>query len=181
VADRYSDGFWINTLKYTPLPYLCTFLAGLTLGRLHEALHLDVRARATIGVAGFAGVWFVCYHWAMHLPYVLVHGGLLTPFFAAVILGLSGPSPLAKIFAWRPLVEVGASTYALYLLHFNVFTLIHLHHVPERLHVQRWDPWISYVFVVLLAIAVRKWVEHPCQVAIGGWWKRRRATQSRVA
>jgi hypothetical protein len=33
------------------------------------------------------------------------------------------------------------------------------------------------VFVVLLAIAVRKWVEHPCQVAISGWWKRRRAEQ----
>jgi peptidoglycan/LPS O-acetylase OafA/YrhL len=178
MADRYSDGYWINTLKYTPLPYLCTFLAGLTLGRLHEALRLGVRGRATLGFAGFAAVWFVCYHWTEHLPYVLVHGGLLTPLFAAVILGLAGPSPLAKIFAWKPLVEVGAATYALYLLHFNVFTLIHLHHVPERLHVQRFDPWISYVFVVLLAIAVRKWVEHPCQVAIVGWWKRRRAAQS---
>jgi hypothetical protein len=33
-ADRYNDGLWINTLKYTPLPYVCTFLAGLTLGHL---------------------------------------------------------------------------------------------------------------------------------------------------
>jgi len=178
LADRYSDGLWINTLKYTPLPYLCTFLAGLTLGRLHEALQLDARARATLGFAGFAAVWFVAYHWTEHLPYVLVHGGLLTPLFAAIILGLSGPSPLASLFAWRPLVEVGASTYALYLLHFNVFTLIHVNHVPELLHVQQFDPWISYVFVILLAMAVRKWVEHPCQVAIGGWWKRRRAAQA---
>jgi peptidoglycan/LPS O-acetylase OafA/YrhL len=178
MADRYSDGLWINTLKYTPLPYLCTFLAGLTLGHLHESLKLGVRGRATLGFAGLAAVWFVAYHWTEHLPYVLVHGGLLTPLFAAVILGLAGPSPLARIFAWRPLVEVGASTYALYLLHFNVFTLIHLNHVPEKLHVERFDPWISYVFVVLLAMAVRKWVEHPCQVAIGGWWKRRRAMQA---
>jgi hypothetical protein len=36
-ADRYSDGYWLDTLKFTPLPYLCTFLAGLTLGRLHES------------------------------------------------------------------------------------------------------------------------------------------------
>jgi peptidoglycan/LPS O-acetylase OafA/YrhL len=176
-ADRYTDGLWINTLKYTPLPYLCTFLAGLTLGRLHDALHLDVRGRATVAVAGFAAVWFVVYHWTEHQPYVLVHGGLLTPLFAAVILGLAGPSPIANLFAWKPLVEVGASTYALYLLHFNVFTLLHLHHVPERLGVAKLDPWISYVFVVLLAIAVRKWVEHPCQVAIAGWWKRKRAAQ----
>jgi peptidoglycan/LPS O-acetylase OafA/YrhL len=115
------------------------------------------------------------------MPYVMVHGGLLTPLFAAIILGLSGPSPLARLFSWKPLVEVGASTYALYLLHFNVYILLHLHHVPEKLHVQRFDPWISYVFVVLLAIAVRKWVEHPAQLAIGDWWKRRQAARQECA
>lgn len=174
-ADRYSDGTWINTLKYTPLPYLCTFLAGLTLGRLHEALDLGVRGRVLIGLTGFAGVWFASYHFAHRLPYVLVHGGLLTPLFAAVILGLAGPSPLARIFAWKPLVVIGASTYALYLLHFNAFQLLQNHHVWDRLGLGRFDPWISYLFVVLLALAVRRWVEHPAQVAIGSWWKRRRA------
>jgi peptidoglycan/LPS O-acetylase OafA/YrhL len=178
-ADRYSDGTWINTLKYTPLPYLCTFLAGLALGRLHEALKLGVRGRATLGFAGFAGVWFACYHFAERLPYVLVHGGLLTPLFAAIILGLAGPSPLASVFSWKPLVAVGASTYALYLLHFNVFVLLQQHHVWERMGLGWFDPWISYVFVVLLALAVRRWVEHPAQVAIGGWWKGRERVRSR--
>jgi peptidoglycan/LPS O-acetylase OafA/YrhL len=180
-ANRYSDGFWVNTLKFTPLPYLCTFLAGLTLGRLHEAARLSTRARVVVGVAGFASVWFAAYHLSDQMPYVMVHGGLLTPLFAAIILGLSGPSPLARLFSWKPLVEVGASTYALYLLHFNVYILLHLHHVPEKLHVQRFDPWISYVFVVLLAIAVRKWVEHPAQLAIGDWWKRRQAARQECA
>ncbi|QMV18413.1 acyltransferase family protein [Granulicella sp. 5B5] len=177
-ADRYSGGFWIDFLKYTPLPYLCTFLAGLTLGRLHEAAKLSARSRMIVGVAGFAAVWFTAYHLTDRLPYIMIHGGLLTPLFAAVILGLSGPSPLASVFSIRPLVTIGASTYCLYLLHFNVFILLHLHHVPEKLHVARFDPWISYVFVVLLALAVRKWVEHPCQIAIGNWWKRRRAAQA---
>jgi peptidoglycan/LPS O-acetylase OafA/YrhL len=174
-ATRYSDGFWINTLKYTPLPYVCTFLAGLTLGRLHESLKLSARGRTLAGLAGFAGVWFAAYHLAEIVPYILVHGGLLTPLFAAIILGLAGTSPLASLFSIRPLVAVGASTYCLYLLHFNVFLLIHLHHLPERLHVARYDPWISYAFIVLLALAVRQWVEHPCQVAIGNWWQRRKA------
>lgn len=174
-ADRYSDGLWINTLKFTPLPYLCTFLAGLTLGRLHEAAKLSVRGRVIVGVAGFAGFWFAAYHLAERMPYVMVHGGLLTPVFAAIILGLSGPSPLARIFAIRPLVAIGTSTYALYLLHFNVFLLLQKNHVWERMGVANLDPWISYVFVVLLAIGVRKWVEHPAQKAIGGWWKERRS------
>jgi peptidoglycan/LPS O-acetylase OafA/YrhL len=174
-ANRYSDGFWIDTLKFTPLPYLCTFLAGLTLGQLHDAAKLSARARVIVGTLGFVGVWFAAYHLADTMPYVMVHGGLLTPLFAAIILGLSGPSVLASLFSWEPLVAVGASTYALYLLHFNVILLLQHHHVWERLGLGRFDPWISYVFVILLAVAVRKWVEHPGQLAIGRWWKRREA------
>jgi peptidoglycan/LPS O-acetylase OafA/YrhL len=177
MADRYSAGMYIDFLKYTPLPYLCTFLAGLTLGRLHEVAKLTRRGRVVIGLTGFAIAWFAIYHLTTSMPYILVHGGLLTPVWAMIILGLAGPSPLARVFSIRPLVAVGTSTYCLYLLHFNVYQLIHDHHWPERLHVQRLDPWISYVFVVLLAMAVRRWVEHPCQVAIGAWWKRKRAMQ----
>ncbi len=173
-VDRYSDGTWLNALKYTPAAYLCTFLAGLTLGRLHDAAEFTVRGRMIAGLAGFALAWVAAYHVAPHVPYILVHGGLLTPVWSLVILGLAGASPLAKIFSVRPLVAVGTSTYALYLLHFNVFQLLQWHHAAERLHVNRVDPWISYVFVVLLAMAVRRWVEHPCQVAISAWWKRRR-------
>jgi peptidoglycan/LPS O-acetylase OafA/YrhL len=176
-ADRYSDGIWINTLKYTPLPYVCTFLAGLTLGRLHEAAKLGVRGRMVVGLLGFAAAWFAVYHLTERLPYILIHGGLLTPIFAVIILGLAGTSPLARVFSARPLVTIGASTYALYLLHFNLFLLLQWNHVWARLGLARLDPWISYVFVVLVALGVRKWVEHPCQVAIGGWWKRKRAAQ----
>ena len=176
-ADRYNDGLWINTLKYTPLPYVCTFLAGLTLGQFQAAARLTARARVILGTVGFVGVWFAAYHLATVMPYIMVHGGLLTPLFAAIILGLSGPSVLASLFSWKPLVEVGASTYALYLLHFNVYLLLHQYHAWEKLDLARFDPWISYVFVILLAVAVRKWVEHPCQVAIGQWWKRRQAAK----
>ncbi len=172
-ADRYSDGTWLNTLKYTPVAYVCTFLAGLTLGRLHDALQFTPRGRMMAGIAGFLLAWFAVYHVAPGVPYILVHGGLFTPVWSLVILGLAGASPLARVFSLRPLVAVGTSTYALYLLHFNVFTLLQWNHVTERLHVQAWDPWISYVFVILLAMAVRRWVEHPCQRVIQGWWKRR--------
>ena len=177
MADRYSGGVWIETLKYTPFPYLCTFLAGLTLGRIHDAAKLAVRGRLIVGVLGFAAAWIFTYNIADRTPYILVHGGLLTPIFAAIILGLSGPSPLARVFSIRPLVAVGTSTYCLYLLHFNVFILLHQWHVPERLHVTKLDPWISYVFVVLLAMAVRRWVEHPGQIVIKDCWKRYRERQ----
>jgi peptidoglycan/LPS O-acetylase OafA/YrhL len=177
MATRYSNGMWINTLKYTPLPYVCTFLAGLTLGRLHEIAKLGVRGRMIVGISGFAAAWFVVYHLVARLPYIMIHGGLLTPVFAAIILGLAGPSPLARVFSIKPLVVVGTSTYALYLLHFNLFLLMQQHHVWERLHMERFDPWISYVVVVSAALAARRWIEHPGQMAISGWWKRKRAAQ----
>ena len=174
-VTRYSDGLWLNTLKYTPVAYLCTFLAGLTLGRLHDVAKMTVSDRMRTGILGFALAWLAVYHLAPHMPYILVHGGLLTPIWSLVILGLAGVSPLARIFSIRPLVAVGSSTYALYLLHFNLFQLLQWHHVTERLGIRHLDPWISYLFVVLFAMAVRRWVEHPCQVAIQGWWKRRQA------
>ena len=180
-VTRYSAGLWLDTLKYTPVAYLCTFLAGLTLGRLHDAANMDVSGRMKAGLAGFALAWLAVYHLTPHMPYVLVHGGLLTPIWSLVILGLAGTSPLARIFSVRPLVAVGTSTYALYLLHFNLFQLLQWHHVAERLHVQRLDPWISYVFVILFAMAVRRWLEHPCQQAIQGWWKRKHAGASSAA
>ncbi|HZQ42164.1 MAG TPA: acyltransferase [Acidobacteriaceae bacterium] len=175
--DRYSGGVYIDFLKYTPLPYLCTFLCGITIGRIHQQARLGVRGRMMVGLAGFAIAWFCCYHLADDMPYILVHGGLLTPVFGMIILGLAGPSPLATIFSWRPLVAIGTSTYCLYLLHFNAYQLIHDYHLPERLHVQWIDPWISYAVIVLVAMAARKWVEHPFQIAIGNWWKRRREAQ----
>jgi hypothetical protein len=59
-------------------------------------------------------------------------------------------------------------------MHFNVFILLHLHHVSERLHIVQLDPWISYVFIILLAMAATRWVEVPAQRAIQNWWKKKR-------
>lgn len=174
-VTRFSDGFWLSALKYTPAAYLCTFCAGLTLGRLQDVSPLRETTRLRLGLAGFALAWLAVYHVVPRMPYILVHGGLLTPVWAMVILGLAGPSSLARVFSVKPLVIVGTSTYALYLLHFNLFQLLQWHHVAERLHVTRLDPWISYAFVLAFAMAVRRWVEYPSQLAIQGWWKRRRA------
>ena len=56
--DRYSTGVYIDFLKYTPLPYLCTFLCGIILGKIHEEAKLGVRGRMIVGLSGFAVGWF---------------------------------------------------------------------------------------------------------------------------
>ena len=110
------------------------------------------------------GVFF--YSLVGHTPYLLIHGGLMTPIFAALVLGLSGPHPISALFSWRPLLLIGESSYCLYLLHFNVFQLLHTNHVPERLHLAALEPWLSYAILILLALAVFHFVEVPARRVI---------------
>jgi peptidoglycan/LPS O-acetylase OafA/YrhL len=165
-VDRYSSSQLIRFLKYTPLPYVCTFLTGVTLGKLQHALTLTERQRFLISGASLAAVGLFFYAFVGHTPYLLIHGGLMTPVFAALVLGLSGPHPISALFSWRPLLLIGESSYCLYLLHFNVFQLLHTYHVPQRLHLAALEPWLSYAILILLALAVFHFVEVPARKAI---------------
>ena len=165
-VDRYSSSQLLRFLKYTPLPYVCTFLSGVTLGRLQHALTLTQRQRFILSSLSLGAVCLFFYTLVHRTPYLLMHGGLMTPVFAALVLGLSGPHPISAIFSWRPLLLIGESSYCLYLLHFNVFQLLHIYHVPERLHLAALDPWLSYVILILFALAVFHFIEIPARKAI---------------
>lgn len=160
-VNRYSYGFWLRALKYTPPAYLCMFLAGITLGKLQLQLKISRVQRFAVAVVGLSVVLLFFYTTVSHVPYILLHGGLLVPLFALLTIGLSAPNPVASIFAWKPLLLVGESTYCLYMLHFNGINLFHSWHLWERLHLAAFDPWISYVAVMLLALAVHNFVENP--------------------
>jgi peptidoglycan/LPS O-acetylase OafA/YrhL len=69
----------------------------------------------------------------------------------------------------RPLVFVGEASYCLYLLHFNFWNLIHDSHVLDKLGLARFDPWISYVLLIGLALLALYLVEKPAQRLLRGW------------
>jgi peptidoglycan/LPS O-acetylase OafA/YrhL len=165
-VDRYSSTQLIRFLKYTPLPYVCTFLTGVTLGKLQLAMTLTPRQRFILSAVSLAAVGLFFYGVVLHTPYLLMHAGLMTPVFAALVLGLSGPHPISALFSWRPLLLIGESSYCLYLLHFNVFQLLHIYHVPERLRLAALDPWLSYGILILLSLAAFHFVEIPARKAI---------------
>ena len=162
-ANRYSGGFWLRTLKYTPLSYVCTFLAGVTLGKVQAALTITSRQRMLIAGASLVALFLFFATAVDHVPYVLMHGGLMVPLFCALVIGLSGEHAIASVFAWKPLVLLGQTTFCLYLLHFNAMNLIRLYRLPERLHVAALDPWISYVAVLVLAFVAMHLVEQPAR------------------
>jgi peptidoglycan/LPS O-acetylase OafA/YrhL len=162
-ATRYTYGYWLRCLKYTPPAYACTFTAGILLARLHLKLDLTPFRRGLLAFSGLLALAAYLAFAASRIPYVLVHGSLLLPLFATILLGLAGPNYIASAFAWRPIVLLGETTFALYLLHFNAFNLIHIYKLPERLHVAAYDPWISYAFIMLLACIVTFQYERPAR------------------
>jgi peptidoglycan/LPS O-acetylase OafA/YrhL len=165
--DRFSHGPWLQALKYTPLPHLASFAFGVVLAGLDAVMPRPGFLRLFLGIFGFAALFAVLSSGIM--PYALLHDGLLMPIFGCLILGLAGENPLAHVIGTRPLVFVGESSYCLYLLHFNMWNLIHDTHVLDRLGVSRFDPWISYGLLILMALLALHFVEKPAQRLLRKW------------
>ncbi len=166
--DRWSYGPWLQALKYTPLPHFASFIFGVMLAELDEFVPRPGRLRFLLGVVGFAGI-FTLLSFSGPVPYVLLHDGLLMPLFGCLVLGLAGENPLARALGIRPLVFVGEASYCLYLLHFNMWNMIHDSHVLNRLGVSQFDPWISYVLLILMALFALYFIEKPAQKQLRKW------------
>ncbi len=162
---RYTEGFWIRALKFSPPPHLPSFLFGMTLADLDGRLSRSGRLRFVLGLIGVAGVYTVlCF--GDHLPYVLLHDGLLMPLFGCGILGLAGENLIARFFGFAPFVALGQASYCLYILHFNLWTLIHQSGLLQRTGLIRFDPWVSYVLLAAGAGAALMVIERPMQRTI---------------
>ena len=158
----YTEGFWIRALKFSPPPHLPSFLFGMTLADLDGRLGRSSRVRFALGLIGVAGVYTVlCF--GNHLPYVLLHDGLLMPLFGCGILGLAGDNPVARFFGFAPFVALGQASYCLYILHFNLWTLIHQSGLLQRTGLVRFDPWVSYGLLAAGAGAALLLIERPMQ------------------
>ncbi len=166
--DRFSVGPWLQVLKYTPMPHLASFVFGVMLANLDELVPRAGRLRLGLGVGGFA-VTFLILWMGARIPYAIVHDGLLMPLFGCIILGLAGTNPLARAMGWKPLVFVGEASYCLYLLHFNLWNLIHDSHVLDRTGLARFDPWISYVLLIAMAVLALHLIEKPAQRQLRKW------------
>jgi peptidoglycan/LPS O-acetylase OafA/YrhL len=169
--DRWSWGPWLQALKYTPLPHLASFVFGVMLADLDVLLgRRDGRLRLLLGAGGFAATFMLLWLGPGTL-YPVLHDGLLMPLFGCIILGLAGENVLAQALGVRPLVFVGEASYCLYLLHFNFWNLIHDTHVLNRLGLAEFDPWISYVILIAMALLALYLVEKPAQRQLRSWMK----------
>jgi peptidoglycan/LPS O-acetylase OafA/YrhL len=158
--DRYSVGIWMRALKFMPLQHLFSFLFGMTLGFLNEKIRPESRKRLALGIFAFSALYLLlCV--GDHLPYAMMHDGLLMPLFAGVILCLAGRNPIAGFFGLFPFIAIGEASYCLYLLHFNLWTLLHDSHFLEKSGLIAFDPWISYLLLIIAALLTKRFIERP--------------------
>lgn len=166
--DRWSYGHWLWALKYTPYGHLCSFVFGVMLANLDAMIARAHRVRLWMGIAGFAGIYGFVSQGA-RVPFALAHDGLLMPLFAFIILGMAGENPLARALSVRPLIFIGESSYCLYLLHFNLWKILHRSHLLDKLGLSRYDPWLSYVLMIVLALFALHFIERPAQRKLREW------------
>jgi peptidoglycan/LPS O-acetylase OafA/YrhL len=163
--DRYSSGWWIRALKFTPPPHLPSFLFGMVLADLNNRFPIKSQWRLVCGIAGFTALYLVLAH-GSRIPYVFLHDGLLMPLFGLAILALAGENLLTRFFGFVPFVLLGEASYCLYLLHFNLWTLIHDSGTLQKTGLIALDPWFSYLLLVLAAVLTMKLIEKPGQKLI---------------
>jgi peptidoglycan/LPS O-acetylase OafA/YrhL len=166
--DRWSYGIWLSALKFTPYTHVFSFVFGVMLANLHAMIPRTARTRLWFGLTGFAGIYAVLRLGSL-VPFAILHDGLLMPLFGFVVLGLAGENRLASAFGARPLVFVGEASYCLYLLHFNLWNMVHRSHLLNALGLSRFDPWLSYALMIAMAIFALYFVEKPAQRKLREW------------
>jgi peptidoglycan/LPS O-acetylase OafA/YrhL len=166
---RYSNGWWLRAVKFGPLQHLPSFLFGMALAGLNDLIPERSHLRTALGITAFASLYTImCF--GDHMPYLFMHDGLLMPLYAMIVLALAGQNFLARVFAIYPLIVIGEASYCLYILHFNLWNLLHDDtHLLARAGLLRFDPWLSYALLVLISIAVMYLVERPGQRWIKRW------------
>ena len=165
---RYTDGFWMRALKFSPPPHVPSFLFGIALADLDGMIARETWKRLVLGLLGMGGLYLILYY-GDRMPYPLMHDGLLMPLFGLAILGLAGQNLIARFFGFAPFAAIGRASYCLYLLHFNLWLLIHDSHVLEKLHLAQFDPWLSYGLLIGGALLVVRFIEKPSQRWIRGF------------
>jgi peptidoglycan/LPS O-acetylase OafA/YrhL len=162
VPDHYVR--WLRVVIYNPVMRLPEFLFGVVLGlaflrHVERPRVLDSRwlgiALTVLPVVAIV----VVLSFSSHLPFALLHNGLLAPLFGCLIFGLAiGRGPVAWVLGRPLLVLLGDASYAVYLLQdplWNVVVAATRPFVAPGSTADRWayywgHPWLSLVFAALL-------------------------------
>ncbi|MEZ2347146.1 acyltransferase family protein [Terriglobus sp. RCC_193] len=112
---------------------------------------------------------------AKHLPFILLHNGLLIPCYVLILYGLTRPNLVSNVLSWTPFVLAGEASYAFYLIHFMFNDWAKsLFHWPDTIAglIPR------FVVLIPLSILLHFFVERPGRRWVMSWWDGRTAARA---
>jgi peptidoglycan/LPS O-acetylase OafA/YrhL len=111
-----TDFFCPNLLRYLPLFRLPEFVIGILAAKFYRVNPPGSNA-PWLALMGAAGACIVLTQ-SHHVPYLMVHNGILTPFFALLVLGLADLQKgwLYGLMSNRVLLFLGKASYSMYIL-----------------------------------------------------------------
>ncbi len=159
-ASNYG-AFWLNLMKFNPVPHIPEFLIGLALGYRFAASAPNTKRGDLLAIAGLT-LSLGLLAFSAHIPYVLLHSGLMVPGFSLLLYGLAEGRILSRIFGVGVLYVPGEASYALYILQVPVYLWLDKYGVMRSQH---------YVLIylaacVVVSILALKLVEEPARDVI---------------
>ena len=160
----------IFALRRYPILQLPQFLSGIALGWIYLQSKVS-RRFAQVALWSSLVVLLATLALSWHIPFILLHDGLLLPLFALLVIGLSQPNIVSRVLSVAPMLLLGEASYSFYLIHFNFKEAIWTAWQP-RTDVLGLLPRL--LFLVPLCVCLHLWVERPARRMLLQWWASRR-------
>ena len=150
---------WLNVLRFNPLVRLPEFLIGVCGGLLFLQRAVSARWAGAL-IAGGLGALLAVTIYNDAIPYPVIHNGLLSLPFLAVIYGVAHRPAWTAPLEWRSFRALGEVSYSFFLTHGIVIALFFR---PDGNAQARALPEILMCLAVAIAIAfgLYRWVEQP--------------------
>ena len=159
VTDESLNLTWLNFLKFNPLVRLPEFVLGACCGVLFRRGWFN-RRWASVNILGGLTVFAAAVVASPHIPYPILHDGVLAPALAAIILGLAMRPHWSNFLNFAPLVLLGNASYSLYLLH-NFVLSVYFTPMGKLKPYGPLGTAIGYLLPILIAVVVYKFIEEP--------------------
>lgn len=150
---------WLNALRFNPVVRLPEFLIGVCGALLYLQQSLPSRW-ATPLVGGGLVVFATVIVYSEQIPYPVMHNGLLSLPFLAIIYGIALRPSWAAILEWRVLQMLGEASYSFFLTHGIVIALFFR---PDGTYQEYsiTEVLLCLAIALVLAFALYRGVEQP--------------------
>ena len=162
---------WANVVRYNPLLRLPEFCCGILLAKLYFAMPVShpLQGRGYWLYLPCTLITLAVLINGTHIPYPLIHNGLLVPLYGGILLGLAlGGGILARFLSTSPLLLLGNASYSLYILHAPTYQWLD---IAFRRLLDRdphgWLWFFSYLIIIIGGACVfYKLIEEPLHRAL---------------